>query len=219
MIDALANIEISHFVSAIIGIIFGSIPTAYLVLKKFRSLDITKEGSGNVGTLNSYEVTNSKLIGISVLIIDFCKGFLSVLMVRWLYGDNFNLLVLTFFFAVLAHCYSPWLKFKGGRGLATAAGGASLLFPIILFLWVIFWLLMYALKKHIHLSNIVATFLIIVVSLAYSNLLNKYSYPPAETGLLFGTFITLTMLIILSKHMEPLKDYFFTQKNIRNKKK
>ena len=219
MIDALAKIEISHFVSALIGIILGSIPTAYLVLKRFRSLDITKEGSGNVGTLNSYEVTKSKWIGISVLIIDFCKGLLSVVLVRWLYGDNFNILALTLFFAVLAHCFSPWLKFKGGRGLATAAGGASTLFPIILFLWLLFWLLIYALKKHIHLSNITATLLIILVSIAYSNLLNKYSNPPAESGLLFGTFLTFTMLVILSKHIGPIKDYFITQKNIGNKRK
>jgi glycerol-3-phosphate acyltransferase PlsY len=203
----------------LVGIIFGSIPTAYLILKKFRKLDITKEGSGNVGTLNSFEITNSKLIGISVLIIDFFKGWTSVFLINMIYGDNFNLMAIALFFAILAHCFSPWLKFKGGRGLATGAGGASMLFPIILLLWIVFWLLMYLLKKSIHLSNIIATILIIVVSLSYSNLLNKFTFPPAESGLLFGTFVSFMMLVILSKHIEPLKEYIITQKNIKVREK
>ncbi|MEE9431178.1 MAG: glycerol-3-phosphate acyltransferase, partial [Melioribacteraceae bacterium] len=193
----MANFNTSYFVCAFIGIILGSIPTAYIILKKFRSLDITKEGSGNVGTLNSFEVTNSKLIGISVFIIDFGKGLLSVFIVNNLYSADFTLMALALFSAVLAHCFSPWLNFKGGRGIATAAGGASALFPVLLFLWIAFWVLMYLFKKDIHLSNIVATVMVILVSIFYSDLLNKYSTPPAESNLLFGTYVSIIMLIVL----------------------
>jgi glycerol-3-phosphate acyltransferase PlsY len=65
--------ETDFIYSAISGYMIGSIPTAYIFLKKAKSLDIRKNGSGNVGALNAYEVSNSKLIGVLVLIIDLLK--------------------------------------------------------------------------------------------------------------------------------------------------
>ncbi len=159
------------------------------------------------------------MIGISVFIIDFGKGLLSVFIVNNLYSADFTLMALALFSAVLAHCFSPWLNFKGGRGIATAAGGASALFPVLLFLWIAFWVLMYLFKKDIHLSNIVATVMVILVSIFYSDLLNKYSTPPAESNLLFGTYVSIIMLIVLYKHINPFKEYLIAQKNIGVRKK
>ena len=68
-----------YLLSSIIGYLFGSIPTAYLLLKRTRGIDITNAGTGNVGAMNSYEVTNSKSIGIIVLLIDFLKGMIPAL--------------------------------------------------------------------------------------------------------------------------------------------
>jgi len=72
--------EMNYVYSAILGYLLGSIPTAFILLKKSKSLDIRKKGSGNVGALNAYEVSNSKSIGILVLIIDFSKGLISYLL-------------------------------------------------------------------------------------------------------------------------------------------
>jgi len=58
-----------YLLSSVIGYLLGSIPTAYIFLQKVKGLDITKEGSGNVGAMNSFEVSNSKFVGISVLFI------------------------------------------------------------------------------------------------------------------------------------------------------
>lgn len=191
-------------ISIIIGYFLGSIPTAYILLKLVKGIDIRNEGSGNVGTLNSFEVTNSKKIGITVLIIDLLKGILSVIIIKAFYGEQFLLPFLALLSAVFGHCYSIWLKFKGGRGLATAAGGALFISPIILLLAIVFWLIFYKWKKDIHLANIASAILIIFTVIIFGVQLNNLSLPPAETSFIFGFFLSLLMLIILSKHWEPL---------------
>ncbi len=195
----------SIIISVFIGYLLGSIPTAFIILKFRRGLDIRNEGSGNVGTLNSYEVTNSKKIGLVVLFIDSLKGFLSVVVIKIIFGDQFLLSMIALLFAVFGHCYSAWLKFRGGRGLATAAGGALALAPLILILWGLFWLVIHKWRNDIYISNISATALIIFSAVFFSNSLNKLSFPPAESNFIFGFSLSLLMLIILSKHSEPIK--------------
>jgi glycerol-3-phosphate acyltransferase PlsY len=104
--------------STSIGYILGSFPTAFLLVKIFRGIDITKNGSGNVGALNTIRTSKSKLIGLSVLLIDAFKGALSVFIPLILFPETFIFPALAMLFAVFAHCFNPWLDFKGGRGLA-----------------------------------------------------------------------------------------------------
>lgn len=190
----------------IISYIIGSIPTAYILLKKFHNLDITKEGSGNVGTLNSFEVTNSKKTGIFVLTVDLLKGIVSVILAKHFYPNDFLIIIGSLNFAVLGHCYSPWLKFKGGRGLATAAGGALFVSPTILIIWIASWYLLKKIAKDIHIANFGATIMVILAVILFTDTLNKLTFPNAEKGLFFIFSISLMMLIILSKHIKPLRD-------------
>lgn len=191
-------------ISAIIGYFLGSIPSAFIILKVRRGVDIRNEGSGNVGTLNSYEVSNSKKIGFLVLMTDMLKGVSSVVLIKIFFGETFLLPMISLLFSVFGHCYSIWLKFKGGRGLATAAGGALVLSPIILVIWGISWVVFNRWKKDIHFANIAATILVLLCALFISNYLNKLSIPPADTSFIFGFSLSLLMLIILSKHWYPL---------------
>ncbi len=193
-------------ISAIIGYFIGSFPTAYLILKYNNGLDIRNEGSGNVGTLNSFEVTNSKLVGLSVLLIDVIKGIISVVIVKLFISDQFFLQMLALLFAVFGHCYSVWLKFKGGRGLATALGGILLLSPIIAVIWFVVWKIFHKYKQDIHLANILATISVILLSIIFSSSLNKLSFVKADTSFIFTFSVSLLMLIILSKHIKPLID-------------
>jgi glycerol-3-phosphate acyltransferase PlsY len=78
-----------YVISAILGYIIGSFPTAYILLKQFKRIDITKAGSSNVGALNAYESSESNAIGGAVLIIDLLKGFLSVYFAKILYPGAF----------------------------------------------------------------------------------------------------------------------------------
>lgn len=191
----------------ITGYLIGSIPTGFIILKKIRNIDITKTGSGNVGALNSFEITNSKIIGAAVLAFDLLKGILCVLIVKYFIGNLFNYQMTGLITAVFAHCYSPWIKFNGGRGLATAAGGNLILCLPVLFLWILFWLIVYLIKKNIHIANFIATIGIIVTGFAFTELMNKYSTPPAVPQSGFPVLVGLLMFIILTKHISPITKY------------
>ncbi|MFA3783235.1 glycerol-3-phosphate acyltransferase [Melioribacteraceae bacterium 4301-Me] len=204
-----------YILSIIIGFLFGSFPTAYVVLKVAKGLDITKIGSKNVGTLNSYETTKSKPIAVIVLIFDLLKGLLASLLPKILFGDYFIFAMLGLVSAVLFHCYSPWIKFKGGRGLATAAGGSFIISIPVFIIWVVFWIVSFLFRKNIHFSNFAATVLTAAISITSGNILNKYSQLQAESSITFSIMVVLMMLIIVSKHIQPMKEYLLEQKQKR----
>lgn len=195
----------NYFLAALIGYLIGSFPTAYFLLKKSKGIDITKTGSGNVGAMNSFEITKSKSIGFSVLIIDALKGWLSAFLSYELIENNFSITVLGLIFAIIGHCYSPWIKFKGGRGLATSAGGAIFISLPVLFIWSILWLIFYSIKKDIHFGNIFATILSLIIPFLFSKEIISFSFIQPKNQIEFPIFISLIMIIILSKHFEPLK--------------
>lgn len=204
-----------YLLSAVIGYLLGSIPAAYLILKKSREIDITKEGSGNVGAMNSFEISKSKFIGLFVLIIDALKGLLSVYLCLLIFPVNFVYPAVALFFAVFSHCFNPWLDFNGGRGLAAAAGGAALLFPFALVLWVLLWILIYLIKKDILWANIFATLAAMIIIFASPEFALKYSFPRAST---IGELILFSMallIIIFVKHIEPFKEIIKNKKILR----
>lgn len=192
-------------IAIVTGYLIGSIPTAFIILKLSRGLDIRNEGSGNVGTLNSFEVTNSKKIGIAVLFIDTIKGLLSLLIIKYMFGDQFIYSMISLLSAVFGHCYSVWLRLKGGRGLATFGGGTIAISPIICIIWGLSWVILHKIKKDIHFANIGASVVVIFSVMVFADLLNNLSFPPAEESIIFSFYLSLLMVIILSKHWEPLK--------------
>lgn len=200
-----------YFLSLLIGILLGSFPTAYIILKKYRNIDITAGGSGNVGAMNSFRVSRSKFLGALVLIIDFLKGFLTVLIIDELFGPVFSLKLLGLIGAVLSHCYSFWIKFKGGRGLATTAGGAILISYPLLGIWIIMWVIAYAFRRNIHFSSFTSSLLTAILSFTSADVLNKYSNPPAESNLEFSVLVSVVLLIVLIRHIEPIKNYINQQ--------
>ncbi|NUM63446.1 MAG: glycerol-3-phosphate acyltransferase [Ignavibacteriaceae bacterium] len=207
-----------YLLSSLIGYLLGSFPTAYIFLQKTKGLDITKEGSGNVGAMNSFEVSNSKFVGISVLFIDLLKGGASVLIPILVFGNVFIYPAIGLLFAVFSHCYNPWIFFKGGRGLATAAGGAAIIFPYLLAVWVIFWVLFYVMRKDILLANIAATILSVLVLFGTYRIAFNYAFPkPAGVDILL-TASSSILIIIFIKHIEPLKELIQKQKNNRKHK-
>ena len=195
----------NYVLSIIIGYILGSVPTAYLILKWLKGIDITKNGSGNVGALNSFRVSKSKPIAASVFIIDLMKGWLSVLIVASFYPGDYIFPMITLIAAVLAHCYSPWINFKGGRGLATAAGGGLLLSPMILALWILLWIISYLVKNNSHVANFAASLFAPIISFVAGDFFNGHSAIHAINNLQFGTSLSILFIIILTKHIQPLR--------------
>jgi glycerol-3-phosphate acyltransferase PlsY len=205
-----------YLFSSIIGYLFGSIPTAYLLLKITKGIDITIAGTGNVGAMNSYEVTNSKSIGIIVLIIDFLKGLIPAIGVLYLLEYSFFTASLSVLFAIFSHCFNPWLGFKGGRGLATAAGGTAIIFPFLPIAWIVFWILIYLIKKDIHIANIFATVLSLLSVLGLHKYIIQYAYPQPVLVNELLLFNSAGLLIIFIKHIEPLKEIISNNKKIKS---
>jgi len=195
-----------YLLSSLIGYLFGSIPTAYLLLKKTKGIDITTSGTGNVGAMNSYEVTNSKTIGIIVLIIDFLKGLIPAIIVLYLFESSFFSGSLSVLFAIFSHCFNPWLGFKGGRGLATAAGGNAVIFSFLPVAWIVSWILVYLIKKDIHIANIFATILSLISVLTFHRYLIQFAYPQPVLVNELLLFTSAGLLIIFIKHIEPLQE-------------
>lgn len=196
----------NYLFAGLLGYLLGSIPTAYLILKKSKGIDITEAGSGNVGAMNYYEVTNSKFLGILVFIIDAFKGLLSVYISLLLFPVNFIYPSIALLFAVFSHCFNPWLNFKGGRGLATAAGGAVLLFPFILVVWAVIWVIIFFAKKDILFANIWSNIMTLVLIFISSEIAFKYSFPKADSVSSIMLFSTALLILVFIKHLEPMKE-------------
>jgi acyl phosphate:glycerol-3-phosphate acyltransferase len=195
-----------YLISILIGYLSGSFPTAFLILKKKKGLDITITGSGNVGAMNSYEITNSKKIGFVVFLIDFLKGIIPVIILSLVFNYSFSITSYSLIFAVFSHCFNPWINFKGGRGLATAAGGILILFYPLLICWVALWTLTFLVKKNIILSNVLATLFSLFFCVLLSKNLISLTFPKTEIVSELILFISAGLIIIFIKHIEPLKE-------------
>jgi glycerol-3-phosphate acyltransferase PlsY len=112
----------------VLGYLLGSIPSAYLMGRLVRGVDIRKVGGGNVGTLNAMREIGL-LPGWGVLFVDIAKGALAVLIAQWL-GLHLYWAFAAGFMAVVGHNWPVWLKFKGGQGLATTMGVLAVFSPI-----------------------------------------------------------------------------------------
>ena len=131
----------------------GSIPFGYLLTKIFLKKDIRDIGSGNIGATNALR-TGNKLIGYSTLTLDVLKAVLPIIFIKFNYPEYIYVSSLSVF---IGHVFPLWLKFKGGKGVATYVG---ILFSInVLFglLFISTWLLLYFIFKYSSLSSLLAT--------------------------------------------------------------
>lgn len=184
--------------------LIGSIPTAYIALKYFNGNDITKEGSGNVGALNSYEVSKSRTIGIAVFITDFLKGLIPSVLLFHFYIHDISFVSVPIILLVTGHNYSLWIGFRGGRGLATAAGIAIAINFWFLLLWCTFFIIFYLPGKNVHIGNIAATILMPIAFMISKPLFpESYFYMISNYNVYFSLIAVICLLILL-KHIKPL---------------
>lgn len=129
----------------------GSVPTAYLFVKAIKRTDIRLHGSGNVGATNAARVLGKKM-GLLIFLIDFLKGFLpAVILARVLDGSSSlsysELAEFIGFGAILGHIFTPFLKGKGGKGIATGAGVICAGYPLILSLMLLIWIIVFFMSR------------------------------------------------------------------------
>ena len=124
----------------VVGYLLGSVPTAYLVVRQFARKNIMEWGTGNVGTLNVHRATGSKLLTLTTLGGDVLKGVLAVAVgfsVARAAGLGTDVATATGgILAVVGHNYSVFLRFQGGKGIATALPVLLYIAPILVALWV-----------------------------------------------------------------------------------
>jgi glycerol-3-phosphate acyltransferase PlsY len=142
------------FLTALGAFFLGSIPTGYVVARA-KGVDIRKHGSGNIGATNVFR-TLGKPLGILVFFIDALKGFGAV----WLadrFGETCAWTAIAAAIAVIAgHNYTPWLGFKGGKGIATSAGVLLALMPWAVLAIAVVWIVVFKLSRYVSLASICA---------------------------------------------------------------
>ncbi len=160
------------FIIGIFSYLMGSIPFGLILTKIFLKKDIREIGSGNIGATNALR-TGNKLIGYSTLILDVLKAVIPVLYVKINFLDAVYISALC---AFIGHVFPVWLKFKGGKGVATYVG---ILFSLNIFFGLVFgicWLIIFFIFKYSSLSSLIGSLSIPVYILIFEGSENVFFY-------------------------------------------
>jgi len=176
------------FLIGIISYLMGSVPFGFILTKIFLKKDIREIGSGNIGATNALR-TGNKAIGYSTLVLDIFKAVAPVIYVKVFYQDFLYIASLC---AFLGHVFPIWLKFKGGKGVATYVG---ILFAINIYFGIIFtisWFITFFISKYSSLSSLVGAASIPI----YLLILTQFNQ---------GIFFTIMFVLIFFTHRENIK--------------
>ena len=176
-----------YITTALVSYLFGSIPFGYLFTKILLKKDIRNVGSGNIGATNVLR-TGNKSLGYLTLVLDIAKAVVPVIYIKFNYPD---LVYISALCAFLGHLFPIWLKFKGGKGVATFVG---ILISINIYYAVVFgivWILTFLISKYSSLSSLFASISIPI----YLLIINQ--------GNIF--FYTIMFVLIFYTHRENIK--------------
>lgn len=224
----------------IFAFLLGSIPFGLLIAKS-RGINIREHGSGNIGATNVLRIVGKKY-GITCFILDFLKGLIPALLAYNLYkytgadermmitflrehaidlgSDQFKaqgLTVITGLCAILGHNYSPWVNFKGGKGIATSAGVLVALMPPGSLILIAIFILTFKISRYISLASIVAAASLPLIVLCGSLFQGKLADGTWNIPLfIFATFISVMAIWKHRSNIKNLiagKEHKFTKKN------
>jgi glycerol-3-phosphate acyltransferase PlsY len=185
-------------VGLIASYLIGSIPTAYIFGRIAKGIDIREFGSGNVGATNTFRVLG-RGPGLAVLAIDILKGFISAAYIAGLFlyispvarPELYR--IFTGLSVILGHNWPLFLKFKGGKGVATSGGVVAGLIPKIFWLGFVVWCVVFYLTGYISVASIITSMSIPLFTLFFGE--------PTE----IVVFMSILCLIIVYKHRSNLK--------------
>ena len=176
-----------YLIIALVSYLLGSIPFGFILTKIFLKKDIRDIGSGNIGATNALRAGN-KLLGYATLVLDVTKAILPVLYIKFNYPDYIFIASLS---AFLGHVFPIWLKFKGGKGVATYIGillSINLIFGLI---FIISWVVVFLISKYSSLSSLIASLMVPVYLIIFEN----YN----------SIFFIIMFVLILYTHRENVK--------------
>ena len=191
------------FFITLLAYFIGSFPTAYLVARLVYGTDVRQSGSGNVGTFNFIRTTQSRFWGVVVLLVDVAKGFVALLLAARI--SEHVILIFPAVAVVVGHVYPVWLRFRGGRGLATLAGVFLYLKPVLVLVWLIIFAFTYLVSKKYILAAVLALILTNGIVALY------FTYP------LF-LISSATTVIVLMKYAARLKQEINQAQHANNAK-
>ena len=174
--------------SIIISYLMGSIPFGLILTKIFLKKDIRDIGSGNIGATNVLR-TGNKIIGYLTLSLDILKAVIPVLYIKFNYPELVYVSSLSVF---IGHVFPLWLKFKGGKGVATYVGILFSINYILGFLFIASWLIIFSILRYSSLGSILATIIIPVFIFFNPNYESEY-------------FFIIMFILILFTHRENVK--------------
>ena len=172
----------------LISYLIGSIPFGFILTKIYLKKDIRTIGSGNIGATNVLRTGNNN-IGYSTLALDILKGVIPVLFTKFYIPDYIFISALSVF---IGHIFPIWLKFKGGKGIATYLGILFCINYLFGFIFICSWLIIFLITKFSSLSSIVASLSIPVYLFFLDNFQNKY-------------FFIIMFILIFYTHRENIK--------------
>tara|TARA_B100000029_G_scaffold336883_1_gene329025 strand:- start:92 stop:667 length:576 start_codon:yes stop_codon:yes gene_type:complete len=175
------------FFIILVSYLCGSIPFGFLLTKFFLKKDIRKMGSGNIGATNVLR-TGNKLIGYSTLTLDVLKAIVPLIIIKFNLPEFIFVSSLSIF---LGHVFPVWLKFKGGKGVATYVGMLFCINYILGFIFIISWFLVFILSKYSSLSSMIASLSIPIFCFF---IYNENFY-----------FFTMMFILVFLTHRENIK--------------
>ena len=191
---------VTNFLFITFFYLIGSIPFALILTKLLGHGDIRDIGSGNVGATNVLR-TGNKYLAFAVLCLDIGKGLLPFLILKLFYDTNTLHSIFLCHFAILGHIFPVWLKFKGGKGVATYIG-FLIGFNILLGLYfLVTWIIIALVSRYSSLSSLAAS----LIAPLYFFFINP--------NIIVGIFLLYIFLIISLKHRENIKRLMNSSEN------
>ncbi|MHC0552266.1 glycerol-3-phosphate 1-O-acyltransferase PlsY [Salinicoccus sp. CNSTN-B1] len=178
-----------NMILLIFSYLIGAIPFSLLIGKWFYKINLREHGSGNIGTTNTFRILGKKA-GIVVLLLDMFKGALPVLIAIMIDTDMH--VFIPGLAAALGHVYSIFLKFKGGKAVATSAGAVLAYNPVLFIILLTVFLTTLKLSKYVSLSSIISAIVFFILSIVFRDyLLIAFSF--------------IIMVVIVVRHSSNIK--------------
>jgi glycerol-3-phosphate acyltransferase PlsY len=183
-----------YLITAAVSYLLGSIPFGYLLVRIFTGEDVRSSGSGNIGATNV--ARKSPALGVATLLLDAAKGLAAVLVAQVLFSGPHQQLIMTTaaFFAVVGHLFPVWLKFRGGKGVATSLGAFILLTPKSILCMVGLFLLIAVAFRYVSLGSVAVAAAFPLLAWA----LHEYADPRQLI------FIALVSALVIWKHRQNI---------------